>query len=95
MLTFADQFAIAALGHPTRSCEMRVMNAAATLGITLWIEIEEDSNRFAPVGAIARCVEQAHIELHVFSIIWCQRLAGRWFVKKCLCRLSHQSLTIG
>ena len=35
------------------------MNAAATLGITLWIEIEEDSNRFAPVGAIARCVEQS------------------------------------
>jgi len=64
------------------------------LGITIRIEVEEDTHYLTPVSTVTLGVEKPHIELHVLAIVLRQRLAARWRVKEGLCCLSHYSLTI-
>ena len=60
-LAFADEFPIAAFGHPARAGQMGIVNEAAALRVEVGIEAEQDLHGFAPIGAVARGVEQAQI----------------------------------
>ena len=81
-LAFADEFPIAAFGHPARAGQMGIVNEAAALGVEVGIEAEQDLHGFAPIGAVARGVEQAQIQRHVLPIIGREPLTGRRRIQK-------------
>jgi hypothetical protein len=66
---FADKLAVAMGRHPAGTGEMGVMDPPGTLGVSVWIEAEENMDGLAPSGAVRGSVEQAQIELHVLAII--------------------------
>lgn len=57
------------LRHPSGAGEIPVMDTARSFRLGNGIDAENDGNRFTPVGAISGCVEHAHIELHVLTVI--------------------------
>lgn len=77
LLTFAGEFAVALLGHPARAREMRIVQVSAGCGVEIWVEAEQNLNHLAPIGAVARGIEQAQIKDHMLSVIFSECLA-RW-----------------
>lgn len=73
---------------------MRLVHAAASLGITIWVQAEQNMDGLAPVGAVAFGVQQPQVELHVLAVVRCERIAGRRFVQKGLFGLSHQATIV-
>lgn len=91
----AHEQAVAVLGHPAGTGEMGVVDMARAVRLALGIEAEQDRDGLAPVGAVGRRVEQAHVELHVLTVIGRERRALRRFIEKLYLRhLSPQSLNI-
>lgn len=84
---FTKKLAIAVLGHPAGAGEMRVVNAARTLRLGVGINLENHVDGLAPIGAISRRVEDAHIFLHMRAIVVGQLRAVRWRIKEV--RLCH------
>lgn len=82
LLAFVGDFAIAVFRHPARARQVRIMNMAEALRIEIWIEAEQNSHGFTPVGAITGGIEQAQIQDHVIAIIGRQSLTGRRFIQK-------------
>ena len=91
-LTFADDFPVAAFGHPARARQMSVMDETTALWIEIGIEAEQDLHGFPPIGAITRGVEQAQIQGHVLAVIGRQPLTGRRFIQKLWRGVSHQGI---
>jgi len=91
-LTFADDFLVAAFGHPACARQVRVMDETTALRIEIGIEAEQNLHRLAPVGAVARGVEQAQIQRHVLAVIGRQRLTGRRFIQKLWRGVSHRGI---
>ena len=83
------------LGHPAGAGEMGVVDMARAIRIAVRIEAEQDRDGLAPVGAVGRRIEQAHVELHVLTVIGRERRALRRFIEELYLRHpSPQSHTI-
>lgn len=94
VLAFPDEFPVAVLGHPMRPSQMGIVNAAASLGIAAGVEPKQDLDCFPPIGPVALRIQEPQIELHVLTVIRCERVAERRFVQKCRCLLSHQATIV-
>lgn len=80
--SFAEQLSIAVFGHPARAGKMAVVNPSRPLVIGLRTDSEDHGDGFPPIGAVGRCVENAHINLHMLTVIICEHRALRRFVQK-------------
>lgn len=78
----AEKLTIAVVGHPASTGEMGVMNAPRTLWLGVRINLKNHVDRLAPVCAIGRRIEHAHVLLHMRAIIVGQLRAVRWRVKE-------------
>ena len=58
MLAFADEFTIPVLCHPMRAREVRFMHAAASLGIAVGVQSEQNMDSLAPIGSVAFGVKE-------------------------------------
>lgn len=86
---FTEKLTIAVLGHPAGASKMTVMNFSRSLGLGVGVDPKDHIDGFAPVGAIGRRVEHAHIFLHMRAIVVRQLRAVRWRVKEF--RLCHSA----
>ena len=70
--TFLEEVAIAVFGHPAGADKMAIVNAPGSFGVGAGVDLKNHRDGFAPICAIGRRVEHAHVELHVFMIVVCQ-----------------------
>lgn len=74
----AEKLAVTVFGHPAGAGEMAVVNTSSALWLGGGVDSEDYRDGFAPVGAIGRRVEDAHVFLHMRAIIVGQFRAIRW-----------------
>lgn len=73
-----QELAIAVLGQPKGSREMRVMDAPCPLGLGQRVDAENDASRLLPSGALGSSVEQAQVGPQMRAIVIGQlRIARR------------------
>lgn len=75
--TFVEEVAIAMFGHPAGAGKMAIVNAPGALGVGAGVDLKNHRDGLAPICAIGRRVEHAHVELHMFMIVVCQLRAVR------------------
>jgi len=76
--TFVEEVAIAVFGHPAGAGKMAVVNTPGAFWGGARVDLKNHRDGFAPICAIGRRVEHAHVELHMFMIVVCQLPAVRW-----------------
>lgn len=80
----ARELTVTVFTHPPGPGEVAAVHAIGALGFLAGIDAEQDRDRFAPIGAVGFCVEQAQIELHVSAVVACEHRALRRLVQECL-----------
>lgn len=80
----AHKLAVAMLCHPSGTGEMRPVNPVGALGLPYRIDSKQDRDGLAPVCALRFCVKQAHVKLHVSTVVTGQRWALRRLIQKWL-----------
>lgn len=64
-----QEVAIAGSGHPSRSRQMAVMDAARALRLKAGVNPEQDLDRLGPVRAIGGGIEEPHVKLDVGPVV--------------------------
>ena len=67
--TFVEEVAIAVFGHPAGPGKMAVVNTSGPFGVGAGVDFKNHRDGFAPICAIGRRVEHAHVELHMLMIV--------------------------
>lgn len=81
-MALAHEQAVAVLGHPSGTGEMGVVDVTRAVWLAAWIKAEQYRDRLTPVGAVGHRVEQAHVELHMLTVIGRERRALRRFIEE-------------
>lgn len=89
---FAQQFLIAALGHPLSARKMSVMDLARPFRLGCRIDAEEDFCSLAPIGTVSVGIKQPQIQNHMLAVVSRQLLALRRFIKELRFRLAHHRI---
>lgn len=65
----AKQVAVAVIGHPICSYQMRIKCITGARRFTIWIDTQHDSNHFFPIGAVGGGIKKAPIRHQMLLIV--------------------------
>lgn len=82
VVAIAEELTVAVFRHPACPSKVAVVDPPGAFGLGIRIEPKNHRNGLAPIGAVGRSVENAHIDLHVRSVIVRQFGAVRWSVEE-------------
>lgn len=64
-----QEVTISGSGHPSRSRQMAVMDAARASRLESRVNPEQDFHRFGPLGAVGGGVQEPHVQLDVRPVV--------------------------
>lgn len=65
----AKQMTITVIGHPICSCQMRIKCIAGARWFMIWIDTQDDSSYFLPIGALGRGIKKAPVRYQMLLIV--------------------------